>query len=169
MPFLEALKYIAQLHGCSDELAFRTICEALYDGKIESRIRGSDDRDGIEPPLWAAPLKLFKDGSLSWALKGLPATVLAPARYWVEVRREDVLRRLPEQNQGNAAESKLDFHARHRGAKSRTRSAVAAFIRKNWPDGIPPSVKLLEVAEEATTAIGRTVSERTLRRALGGK
>jgi hypothetical protein len=150
MPLLEAIKYIAEVNGCSVELAFRTICEVLYDGKIQSRIRGSDDWDGIEPHLWAAPPMLFKDGSLfNSPLKGVPAPGWPPVRVWVEVRREDLLRCWPEQNQDNAAESKLDFHARPRGAKSSTRSAVAAFIRKNWPGEIPPSVKLSEVAERA--------------------
>src|SRR5262249_28225704 len=67
--------------------------KALYDGRVESRFRGSDPLDRIESNSWARAI-FFRDGSVSFhgPLAGEPAPGWEPRRFSIEVKREDVMR-----------------------------------------------------------------------------
>ena len=53
------------------------------------------------------------------------------------------------------------------GAKRKLREAVASFIAKKYPKGLPAGMTLKAVARNFEKRSGRAVSERTVRRALG--
>jgi hypothetical protein len=55
------------------------------------------------------------------------------------------------------------------GAKPTLREAVASFVTKKYPKGLPASMTLKEIARNFEKKSGRTVSERTVRRACGRK
>src|SRR5262249_33584070 len=55
------------------------------------------------------------------------------------------------------------------GAKPSKRKAVASFIRKNYPSGVPAGITNDAIALAFETKTGIRVHERTVRRALGRK
>ncbi|HLK83390.1 MAG TPA: hypothetical protein VKT99_18125 [Xanthobacteraceae bacterium] len=59
---------------------------------------------------------------------------------------------------------------RKTGAKPKARKALENFIVERWPDGVPPEITTKMIARRfAATEGGFSVSERTVRRALGLK
>jgi hypothetical protein len=83
------ISHIQAVERCEAKEAVEEAVKALYDGKVESRMRGN--QTPIESCLWASA-RVFKDGSVSfnWPAAGMPAPGWEPQRHWVEVLRDDV-------------------------------------------------------------------------------
>jgi hypothetical protein len=85
----DMISHIQAVQRCEAKEAEEDAVKALYDGKVESRVRGSQTT--IESHLWASA-RVFKDGSVSfnWPVAGIPAPGWEPQRHWVEVLRDSV-------------------------------------------------------------------------------
>jgi hypothetical protein len=58
---------------------------------------------------------------------------------------------------------------RRAGAKPTKRQAIAVFIAKHYPEGIPAHVKLDAIRSDFESETASKISDRTLRRAIGRK
>jgi len=96
MSLTEMIAHIGAIQHCNQSEATEDARKVLYDGEVESRKRGSDPSDRIEPNSWARAI-FFKDGSVSFSRHqaGVPAPGWEPLRLWIEVNREDVERKWP--------------------------------------------------------------------------
>ena len=85
----DMISHIQAVERCEAKEGVEDAVKALYEGKVESRMGGS--QTPIESHLWASA-KVFKDGSVSfnWPAAGIPAPGWEPQRHWVEVLRDDV-------------------------------------------------------------------------------
>jgi len=97
------IEHIQARDHCDVRQAAGEARELLYDGKVESRLRGSDEWDRIKSNKWASAT-IFKDGlvSFNWPSAGVPAPGREPPRHLVEVLRKDVLQLRPEHATDNA-------------------------------------------------------------------
>jgi len=93
------IAHIQAIQHCNQREATEDAQKALYDGKVESRFRGSNPLDRIEARLWARAI-FFKDGLVLFrgSLAGVPAPGWEPPRFSIEVKREDVTRIWPNQS-----------------------------------------------------------------------
>jgi hypothetical protein len=96
---MEMIAHIQVIQHCNQREATEDAREALYDGRVESRFRGSDPLDRIEPNSWARA-NFFRDGLVSFSgpLAGVPAPGWEPRRFSIEVKREHVMREWPSQS-----------------------------------------------------------------------
>ena len=87
----DMISHIQAVERCEAKEAVEEAVKALYDGKVATRIRGSDPETRIESHRYASA-RVFKDGSVSfnWPVAGIPAPGWEPQRHWVEVLRDDV-------------------------------------------------------------------------------
>jgi hypothetical protein len=92
IPLIEMIAHFQVKDHCDEQQAAIEARNALYDGKVQSRFRGSDEWDRIESNKWASAT-IFKDGlvSFNWPSAGVPAPGWEPRRFLVEVLRADVL------------------------------------------------------------------------------
>ena len=99
MSLTEMIAHIQAIQHCNQREATEDAQKALYDGKVESRFRGSDPLDPIESNSWAHAI-FFRDRlvSFSGSLAGVPAPGWEPPRFSIEVKREDVTRIWPNQS-----------------------------------------------------------------------
>ena len=99
MPLTEMITHIQAVRSCNQREAIEDAQKALYDGEVESRFRGSDPWERIQSNSWTRAIFL-RDGSVSFSgpLAGVPAPGWEPPRFWIEVKREDVMRRWPSRS-----------------------------------------------------------------------
>jgi len=151
IPLIEMIRHIQAKDHCDERQAAIDAQNALYDGKIQSRFRGSRDR--IESNRWASAA-IFRDGlvSFNWPSAGVPAPGQEPRRFLVEVFRKDVLQLCERQRSTGAAERScllwLVDDIKRRGVDNVSKSdrrqyAVAnfdvsprAFDDRIWPDAL---------------------------------
>jgi hypothetical protein len=101
--FTEMISHIQAVEHCDEAKAVEYAVKALYDDKVQSRVHGCDPRDRIKSNRWADAI-ILKDKSILFKLP-VPVfypTGLKPSGFRVEVRREDVTRVWPIQDNGNS-------------------------------------------------------------------
>jgi len=153
IPLIEMIAHIRATDHCDEQQAALDAKNVLYEGKVESRRRGSDEWDRIESSTWASAT-IFKNGlvSFSWPSAGVPAPGCEPPRFLVEVLRKDVLQFWPKRQRSRSAERNclqwLVQDLKSRGVKTVSKGdrrqhahstfgvSRRAFDDRVWPDGL---------------------------------